>query len=110
VDADDTVTRRRQALHESGGVVDGGDDIAPRVDLARSGEYAFGHGGFVEQSSKSGATATLTFTGVSVSVIGARGPGLGSASIEIDGTSKGTPQRGRHLQPRRDHGGSALEL
>ena len=48
------------------------------------------YGGFVEQSSKSGATATLTFTGVSVSVIGARGPGLGSASIRIDGKARGT--------------------
>ena len=48
------------------------------------------YGGFVEQSSTVGATATLTFTGVSVSVIGARGPGLGSASIAIDGNSKGT--------------------
>jgi probable HAF family extracellular repeat protein len=48
------------------------------------------YGGHVEQSSTAGATATLTFTGVSVSVIGARGPGLGLASIRIDGNPKGT--------------------
>ena len=48
------------------------------------------YGGFVKQSSTAGATATLTFTGASVSVIGARGPGLGSASIRVDGASKGT--------------------
>jgi probable HAF family extracellular repeat protein len=48
------------------------------------------YGGHVEQSSTAGATAKLTFTGVSVSVIGARGPGLGSASIQVDGNSKGT--------------------
>jgi probable HAF family extracellular repeat protein len=48
------------------------------------------YGGFVKASSTAGATATLTFTGASVSVIGARGPGLGSATIHLDGTSKGT--------------------
>jgi probable HAF family extracellular repeat protein len=48
------------------------------------------YGGFVKQSSTAGATATLTFTGASVSVIGARGPGLGSAAVRVDGTSKGT--------------------
>jgi probable HAF family extracellular repeat protein len=48
------------------------------------------YGGFVKQSSTGGATATLTFTGASVSVIGARGPGLGSAAIRVDGASKGT--------------------
>jgi probable HAF family extracellular repeat protein len=48
------------------------------------------YGGFVKQSATAGATATLTFTGASVSVIGARGPGLGSAGIRVDGQSKGT--------------------
>jgi probable HAF family extracellular repeat protein len=48
------------------------------------------YGGFVKQSSNAGATATLTFTGASVSVIGARGAGLGSAAIQVDGVSKGT--------------------
>jgi probable HAF family extracellular repeat protein len=47
------------------------------------------YGGFVKQSATAGATATLTFTGASVSVIGARGPGLGSARIRVDGHSKG---------------------
>jgi hypothetical protein len=46
--------------------------------------------GFVKQSSNVGATATLTFTGASVSVVRASAPGLGSATIRIDGTSKGT--------------------
>jgi hypothetical protein len=46
--------------------------------------------GFEKQSSNVGATATLTLTGASVSVVGARAPGLGSATIRIDGTSKGT--------------------
>ena len=48
------------------------------------------YGGFVKQSATAGATATLTFTGTSVSVIGAKRPGLGSATIRIDGTAKGT--------------------
>ena len=48
------------------------------------------YGGFVKRSSTSGATATLTFTGTSVSVIGARGSGLGSASVQIDGAARGT--------------------
>jgi probable HAF family extracellular repeat protein len=47
------------------------------------------YGGFVKRSSTTGATARVTFTGASVSVIGARGPGLGSATIRIDGQSKG---------------------
>lgn len=69
------------------------DETSPAIQYssgwtrtALSGAY----GGHVEQSPTAGATATLTFTGVSVSVIGARGPGLGSASIQIDGQSKGT--------------------
>ena len=41
-------------------------------------------------SSTAGATATLTFTGVSGSVIGVKAPGLGAASIRVDGKSKGT--------------------
>jgi probable HAF family extracellular repeat protein len=48
------------------------------------------YGGHVKRSSSAGATATLTFTGAGVSVIGARGAGLGSATIRIDGRSKGT--------------------
>jgi probable HAF family extracellular repeat protein len=48
------------------------------------------YGGHAEQSSNAGATATLTFAGAGVSVIGARGPGLGSATIRVDGRSKGT--------------------
>jgi probable HAF family extracellular repeat protein len=52
------------------------------------------YGGFVKQSSTGGAKATLTFTGASVSVIGARGPGLGSAAIRVDGASKGTVSEG----------------
>jgi hypothetical protein len=48
------------------------------------------YGGFVKQSAHAGATATLTFTGASVAVIGARGSGLGTATIRIDGKSRGT--------------------
>lgn len=48
------------------------------------------YGGFVKQSAHAGATATLTFTGASVAVIGARGSGLGAAAIRIDGSSRGT--------------------
>jgi probable HAF family extracellular repeat protein len=64
------------AIHYAGGWT--------RTDLA--GAY----GGFVKASSNAGATATLTFTGASVSVIGARAPGLGSATIRVDGGSQGT--------------------
>jgi len=69
------------------------DETSPAVHYSSgwtrtplSGAY----GGFVEQSAASGSTATLTFTGVSVSVIGTRGPRLGSAAVQIDGNPKGT--------------------
>jgi len=69
------------------------DEASPAIQYSNGWTrtaLAGAYGGHVERSSKAGATATLTFTGVSVSVIGARGPGLGSASIQIDGHSKGT--------------------
>lgn len=69
------------------------DDTSPAIHYSsgwtRTG-LAGAYGGFVKRSSTVGATATLTFTAASVSVIGARGPGLGSAAISIDGKSKGT--------------------
>ena len=69
------------------------DETSPAIQYSSGWTrkaLAGAYGGHVEQSSTAGTTATLTFTGVSVSVIGVRGPGLGSASIQIDGQSKGT--------------------
>ena len=42
-------------------------------------------GGHVKRASSTNATATLTFAGQNISVIGPVGPGLGSASIYLDG-------------------------
>ncbi len=69
------------------------DETSPAVHYSSGWTrtaLAGAYGGFVKQSSTAGAAAALTFTGTSVSVIGARGPGLGSATIQIDGKSKGT--------------------
>jgi probable HAF family extracellular repeat protein len=54
--------------------------------VASSGAF----GGFVNQSGAAGATASLTFTGKSLSVIGPKGPGLGSAAIYLGGTQVAT--------------------
>ena len=56
------------------------------IRTALSGAY----GGYVKQSATVGTTASLTFTGKSVSVIGATASHLGSATVSIDGISKGT--------------------
>jgi probable HAF family extracellular repeat protein len=54
--------------------------------IASSGAF----GGFVNQSGAAGATARLTFRGKSLSVIGPKGPGLGSATIYLDGPQVAT--------------------
>jgi hypothetical protein len=54
--------------------------------VARVGAY----GGHVERAAAAGRTASFHFTGKSISVIGVRGPGLGSARILIDGAPHGT--------------------
>ena len=53
--------------------------------MARSGAY----GGHVERAAGAGRTASLQFTGKSVSLIGVRQPGFGSARIMIDGSPHG---------------------
>ena len=53
--------------------------------LALAGAY----GGHIERAASAGRTATFTFTGKSVSVIGVRGPGLGSAAVTVDGVPHG---------------------
>ena len=42
-------------------------------------------GGSAMQSTTAGATATITFTGTSIRLIGARGRGMGIASVHVDG-------------------------
>jgi probable HAF family extracellular repeat protein len=54
--------------------------------VARAGAY----NGHVERAAGAGRTASFQFTGKSISVIGVRGPGLGSARILIDGAPHGT--------------------
>ena len=58
------------------------------------------YGGHVEQTSSAGKTATLRFTGKSVSVIGVKGPGLGSARVSIDGVARGTLSEAGHTKTR----------
>lgn len=47
-------------------------------------------GGGVELASNAGATMTFSFTGKSVSVIAPTGPGLGSATVTVDGANPTT--------------------
>ena len=53
--------------------------------VARSGAY----GGHVERAAGAGRTASFQFTGKSISLIGVRQPGFGSARILIDGAPHG---------------------
>ena len=53
--------------------------------VARSGAY----GGHVERAAGAGRTASFQFTGKSISLIGVRQPGFGSARITIDGSPHG---------------------
>ena len=53
--------------------------------VARSGAY----GGHVQRATGAGRTASFQFTGKSISLIGVRQPGFGSARILIDGSPHG---------------------
>jgi hypothetical protein len=46
--------------------------------------------GTLSETSISGAAATFSFTGEEVEVVGRTGPGMGSATLMVDGASKGT--------------------
>jgi hypothetical protein len=65
--------------------------------IALTGAY----GGHVQKSARVGATATITFTGKSVSVIGATGSGLGSATALVDGVPRGTLSETGSSAPRK---------
>jgi probable HAF family extracellular repeat protein len=54
--------------------------------VALAGAY----GGHVERAGGGGRTATFKFTGKSISLIGVRQPGFGSARVMIDGAPHGT--------------------
>jgi hypothetical protein len=54
--------------------------------VALAGAY----GGHVKRAAGAGRTATFHFTGKSVSLIGVRHPGFGSARVTIDGSPRGT--------------------
>jgi probable HAF family extracellular repeat protein len=69
------------------------DDISPAFTYRGSWSHTpstAAWGGTVHEAGAAGGSVSFTFTGKTVSVIGPDGPGLGRATIYIDGTKRGS--------------------